>query len=247
MNQVVAQDLLVGVAGVDVTIAENGQAALDRLAEQKFDVVLMDVQMPVMDGYEATARIRSLPQYGRLPIIAMTAHALTKDRERCLAAGMNDYVTKPFIPAALFTVLAKWAPQPSIGTPSTNMQESLNPTTRQPQALSGISVEVGMKYCFGRSDIYEKMLRMFLDTRRGTSEEIRVALQSGDMKAAALLAHAIKSNAGTIGAQELSKAALALEAAIDGGENKRWAPLLREYDAALQIVLRGLEVHFGEQ
>ena len=93
-----------------VCVADNGQAALDWLKSERFDLVLMDVQMPVMNGYEATLLIRANPAFDQLPIIAMTAHALEKDKQQCLAVGMNDYVSKPFDPTELFKVLAKWAP-----------------------------------------------------------------------------------------------------------------------------------------
>jgi signal transduction histidine kinase/ActR/RegA family two-component response regulator len=109
LNRIVANDLLTHVAGAEIEIATNGQEALERIAEATFDLVLMDVQMPLMDGYEATMRIRQNPSLRSLPIVAMTAHAMQSDRERCIAVGMNAYVTKPFDPMELFAVLAQWA------------------------------------------------------------------------------------------------------------------------------------------
>ncbi|HNT38783.1 MAG TPA: PAS domain S-box protein [Rubrivivax sp.] len=106
LNQLVAREILQGDAGAIVTVVDNGQAALDALARESFDLVLMDVQMPVMDGFEATARIRRDPRHARLPVVAMTAHAQPSDRERSLRAGMNEHVTKPFDPEALFRTLA---------------------------------------------------------------------------------------------------------------------------------------------
>jgi signal transduction histidine kinase len=108
INQMLAEELLGTVAGAEVTLAENGREALDRLERDRFDVVLMDVQMPVMDGITATREIRRQPRFDRLPIIAMTANALQRDREQSLAAGMNDQINKPFEPVELFSVLAKW-------------------------------------------------------------------------------------------------------------------------------------------
>ncbi|MDE2593469.1 MAG: response regulator [Burkholderiales bacterium] len=112
INQIVATDLLVDVAGMNLTVAEDGQQALLCLRHGHFDAVLMDVQMPVMDGIQATQLIRLNPVYADLPVIAMTAHAMVRDQQRCLAAGMNDYITKPFEPAKLFAVLAKWINKP---------------------------------------------------------------------------------------------------------------------------------------
>jgi len=108
INQMVAEELLATVAGTHVTLAENGQEALDRLEEANFDVVLMDVQMPVMDGIACARQIRAQARFNRLPIIAMTANALQRDRDDSLAAGMNDHINKPFEPVELFSVLAKW-------------------------------------------------------------------------------------------------------------------------------------------
>ncbi|HEX3139540.1 MAG TPA: response regulator, partial [Rhizobacter sp.] len=109
LNRIVATDLLTHVAGAHISIARNGQEAVALATTESFDLVLMDVQMPLMDGYQATALIRQLPQLRELPIIAMTAHAMQRDREQCLAAGMNGFVTKPFEPTELFAVLGTWA------------------------------------------------------------------------------------------------------------------------------------------
>ena len=106
LNQLVAREILQGDAGAIVTVVDNGQEALDALARESFDLVLMDVQMPVMDGFEATVRIRRDPRHARLPIVAMTAHAQPADRERSLRAGMDEHVTKPFEPDQLFRTLA---------------------------------------------------------------------------------------------------------------------------------------------
>jgi signal transduction histidine kinase/AmiR/NasT family two-component response regulator len=109
LNRIVATDLLTHVAGAEVSIAHNGQEAVARVTQAPYDLVLMDVQMPVMDGYQAARLIRQVPGLGDLPIIAMTAHAMQRDREQSLAAGMNGFVTKPFEPTELFAVLGKWA------------------------------------------------------------------------------------------------------------------------------------------
>jgi CheY-like chemotaxis protein len=101
-----------GIGMTTLTMVANGQEALDVLQRAEFDMVITDVQMPVMDGYETTRRIRANPAWAHLPIIAMTAHAMVQDRVNCIDAGMNDYVTKPFDPQELFRVLLKWAPLP---------------------------------------------------------------------------------------------------------------------------------------
>jgi two-component system, sensor histidine kinase and response regulator len=115
INQLVAQEILRD-AGYIVEVAENGRIAVDMVQQRDWDVVLMDMQMPVMDGLEATQCIRKLANRASLPIIAMTANAMQRDRERCLAAGMNDFVTKPVDPEELFKVLMKWAQRPQSAT-----------------------------------------------------------------------------------------------------------------------------------
>jgi CheY-like chemotaxis protein len=114
INQMLALELLGSIASTEVTLATNGQEALDLLDQIAFDIVLMDIQMPVMDGITATRRIRQQSRFQQLPIIAMTAHAMLQDREESLAAGMNDHINKPFEPAELFAMLAKWTQQPAL-------------------------------------------------------------------------------------------------------------------------------------
>jgi CheY-like chemotaxis protein len=111
VNQLVARELLGEVAGMLVDVASNGPQALEAVRAGTYDAVLMDVQMPQMDGYETTRRLRSEPAHAALPVIAMTAHATVQDREQCRLAGMNDYLTKPVEPRTLFAVLARWLPQ----------------------------------------------------------------------------------------------------------------------------------------
>ena len=117
LNQQVATELLAAV-GIQVDIAENGEVGLHRLQRGSYDLVLMDVQMPVMDGLECAARIRTMPEFRELPILAMTANAMAGDRDRSLAAGMNDHVTKPIEPDELFDALDRWLPERGLTTPA---------------------------------------------------------------------------------------------------------------------------------
>jgi len=218
-NQIVAEELLSTSAGMQVTLARNGQEALDRLPTQPFDAVLMDVQMPVMDGYQATAAIRRQAQHASLPIIAMTAHAMAGDRDKCLAAGMNDHVSKPFEPLALFAVLSNWMPGAG----------SVAPPAATAAGVDGVSFERGLQRCLDRQDLYLKILRRFVATRVGEPAQVRAALDAGQPEQAASLVHNIISTAGTIGADGLSEAARALQLAIDAGEAERWPGLLETF------------------
>ncbi len=240
-NQQVAQDLLEGVAGVRVEVAGNGREALEKLAHTQYDAVLMDIQMPVMDGFEATSRLRQEARFSNLPIIAMTAHALAKDREACLAAGMNDYISKPFDPLALFASLARWAPVWE------NVRVSVDEAGAAEQAtgsdakdLPGISRERGMSRCFGNAELYERLLKLFLKSQSSNGMGIGEALQRGDLDAAGMLVHSLKSSAGTIGAEGLQQVAADLESAIKSGDAAQWQPKLAAFESVFEEVMAGL-------
>ena len=228
-NQVVAVELLRDVAGMEVRLAPNGQVAVDEVAREAPELVLMDVQMPVMDGYEATRQIRRDPAHAGLPIIAMTAHAMQRDRDNGLAAGMNDHVVKPFVPEALFAIIERWLPPPSAEV--------------EPEA---VSAELGLKNCLGRRELYEKILRRFLDTRAGDATALQKALAEGRSVDAAMIAHAVVSNAGTIGAAALSDTAKSLQLALDADERSTWATLVSEFSRQHARVIAQLRKRFPD-
>ena len=222
LNQMVATDLLGDVAGALVSVAENGAAALQMLAEQTFDLVLMDVQMPVMDGYEATRRLRAVPAWRTLPVVAMTAHAMARDRQLCLAAGMNDFVGKPFEPQELFEVLARHLP-PALAPAAAAASASLPETGIDADAA--VSWELGLHRCLGRQELHQRILERFLATRSEDADRLQAALREGDALAAERIAHTMVSTAGTIGAEGLSTAARSLQQALQAGDAGRVAPL----------------------
>ncbi len=217
LNQMVATDLLGDVAGASVMVAENGAAALQMLAKHAFDLVLMDVQMPVMDGYEATRRLRAVPAWRTLPVVAMTAHAMARDRQLCLAAGMNDFVGKPFEPRELFDVLARHLPS-QVATavaPAVPLQSG-------PQALPpAVAWEVGLHRCLGRRELHHRILERFLATRSEDAARLQEALRGGDAPAAEMIAHTMVSTAGTIGADGLAAAARALQQSLQERDGDR--------------------------
>jgi PAS domain S-box-containing protein len=251
-NQEVASHLLGEEAGVLVTIASNGEEALQRLREQDFEAVLMDIQMPGMDGYQTTARVRAEPRWRGLPIIAMTAHATQQDRERCLAAGMNDFVSKPFDFDVLCATLARWRGAGAVAAAAPGAA-AVPATAAGPvpgQALPGVDTEAGLRYCNGSAKLYERVLRSFLDGQAGVLQTLGAALAASDLGTAERIVHTLKSNAGTIGAMALAQAARRAEqhvqAARESGETVGLDdPAVQGLLGPLEDVLAGLRARWG--
>ncbi len=239
MNQLVASELLGHVAGAQITIASTGEEALQQLRTQDFDAVLMDIQMPGMDGYETTAQIRAEPRWRELPIIAMTAHAMQQERDRCLAAGMNGVASKPFDFEALCATLASWrrnAPAHASG----------------PARLPGLDGEIGLRHSGGSGGRYERVLRRFLESQSGAWDALGQALAVGDLATAERLAHTLKSNAGTVGATSLARAAQEVEERLRSARSSRATvtlddPVLQGLQAPLDEVIGGLRARFASQ
>jgi CheY-like chemotaxis protein len=208
LNQIVAVDLLADVAGAVVTVATDGQTALDRLAAEPFDLVLMDVQMPGLDGYEATRRLRRDPRHAALPVVAMTAHAMPRDRALAQDAGMNDFITKPFEPSALFDTVARWLPAlpPHAAAAADPVADT-----------SVLDLDDGLRRCLGRSDLYARILQRFAETRADDVPRLQAAAARGDRAAIGATLHVLMTSAGMVGALPLSVQARALHAQLDHG------------------------------
>ncbi|MFD1625876.1 response regulator [Azospirillum griseum] len=252
-------------AGARVETAEDGRHALALLRNnpQGFDAVLMDVHMPDMNGFEATAAMRSFPGGDRLPIIAMTASALPADRQRCLDHGMSDHVPKPFDIEQLFTVLTRWigpplraepgpgwdaAPPPARpGRPSLAASPSPSPAPNPdalPDALPGLDVVDALSRFDGDVALLRRFVESFAKTYSGAVEEIAAALERGDLPRAKALGHELKSLAGNIGARTLSAAADAVQIAAHVGSADGVAaqiPTMRVEMAAVLDSARRLE------
>jgi two-component system sensor histidine kinase/response regulator len=239
-NQEVATEFL-SMLGLETVLAADGEQALARLQATSFDLVLMDLQMPVMDGYEATRRIRSDPSLAALPIIAMTAHAMTQERERCAALGMNDYVTKPIDPERFAATLAAWtqpAAPPAQGAVRARQEPGAAPV------LPGIAYAKGLALCLGAPDRFEKRLKRFIQIIANPAEEIRSALARGDAGTAHRSAHSMVSAAGMIGAEDLAAQALELQEVLGEGEPASVEAALDRLDQAFRLVREGLKAHF---
>lgn len=217
LNRELACELL-QAAGITLSLAVNGQEALDLLArDADFDGVLMDCQMPVMDGYTATRHIRQQPRFASLPVIAMTANTMTGDRERALAAGMNDQIAKPLDVAGMFSTLARWI-KPGLRQPIQPQVDTVEPGL--PAVIPGLDQAAGLATCQGRIDLYRRLLRKFSVAHQDFSGQFAAALADPDPAAATRLAHSLKGTAANIGAVAVARAAADLELCCreDGGD-----------------------------
>jgi PAS domain S-box-containing protein len=221
MNQQVATELLESVGAI-VTVANHGGEALQFLTgvagPPTFDVVFMDLQMPEMDGLTATKLIRADSRLQNLPVIAMTAHALVEEQQRCLDAGMNDHVSKPIDPDALFTTLTRWAkPRASAAEQPAKQVKEVNGLVIPD--IAGINSADGLKRVAGNKRLYLDLLAQFAEKQGHASIHVRDALESGDRNLAERIAHTVKGVAGNIGITEIQAAAARLERAIREGDS----------------------------
>jgi two-component system sensor histidine kinase/response regulator len=219
INQQIAVELLEG-AGAIVTVANNGREAVEMVSgpgHPPLDVVLMDLQMPEMDGYQATAKLRADARLAALPIIAMTAHATVEERQRCLAAGMNDHVAKPIDPAALFEAVARfYKPAEGLLVPD---QPSGPPPQEGMPSIAGLDTNDGLSRVGGNRKLYVKILRQFAEEQSRAFDQVADALSKGNHALAERLAHTLKGVAGNIGARGVQSAAGVLERLIRDRSN----------------------------
>jgi CheY-like chemotaxis protein len=232
INQQVAREILEG-AGLNVALAADGQEAVNAVKESNYDAVLMDVQMPVMDGYTATKEIRKwevgMGNEGNdpIPIIAMTAHAMAGDEDKSLQAGMNGHVTKPIDPDQLFATLQKWIQPSENRAPTQKPVVSVEPSGEDkvvsteeelPESLPGFDLADGLKRLQGNKKLYRKLLLDFATGYYKAGIEIREALDAEDFDRAHSLVHNLKGLAGNLSATDLQAAAVNMEKLVKGVE-----------------------------
>ena len=250
LNQEVATDLLRG-AGLVVDLAGNGRIAVDKVQAASYDIVLMDMQMPVMDGLMATRAIRTMPQFEALPIVAMTANAMQSDREACREAGMNDHVAKPIEPEDLFRALLRWVkPRPGAalqalappGTAEADGSKAAGASQqRLPEGIEGLDTALGLRRVLGKIPRYLAMLEKYRSGQADAVAQIRQALAGDDRDTALRVAHTAKGVAGNIGALEVQRRAGVLEQALKDGEGLHAVePLVNDLDDALAPLLAAL-------
>ena len=223
LNQEVATEFLQAL-GLQVDLAENGAVALEMLQQGEYDVVLMDMQMPVMDGLSATRAIRQLPGLQQLPILAMTANAMAGDRERCLAAGMNDHVAKPVDPAELLAKLQHWVKPASVracGAAPRQVAAACQPAQAMDagcwsalEQVEGLDCRLGLSQAAGRMPLYLNLLGRFVADQADAAARLQQAISASDWDDAERVAHTLKGVAAQIGAMALAAGAKQLEQAL---------------------------------
>ncbi len=246
INQQIAVELLES-AGATVEVANNGREAIEKLFGSPqpplFDVVLMDLQMPEMDGHQATVKIRSDPRFARLPIIAMTAHATIEEKQRCLATGMDNHISKPIDPAMLFETIGRYL-RPSatpIAAPAILPQQA-----DALPAIAGLDAADGLRRVAGNRKLYLKLLRQFIDQQADAPAQLTEQLEAGDLSTAERTAHTVKGIAANLSITEVQASAGALEKAIrDRADPARLEELRQDFADVLYDLLARLRPALG--
>jgi signal transduction histidine kinase/DNA-binding response OmpR family regulator/HPt (histidine-containing phosphotransfer) domain-containing protein len=236
INQELAMELL-ETNGITVTIANNGKEAVDILQNKTFDGVLMDCQMPVMDGYEATRALRKDERFQKLPIVAMTANAMVGDKEKVLKAGMNDHIAKPIDIVKMFSVMSKWI------TPSGDNQVQIKQESEEEillPKLEGINTEVGLNRVQGNIKLYVKLLLKVKNNFSNFSSELNSATESSDWESVQRYVHTLKGVAGNIGAESLYENAANYEKVVL--ENKDDIEKREIVEHQLKSIIRAISV-----
>ncbi|HJW57266.1 MAG TPA: response regulator, partial [Burkholderiaceae bacterium] len=237
INQQIAGELM-QLAGIAVDVAGNGRIALDHLLTAgpgHYGMVFMDVQMPEMDGLEATRRLRADSRFADLPVVAMTAHAMAAERDRCFAAGMNDHLTKPISPSELYRAIGHWCPQHVVRQDEDAVVQAAG-ADEPALVIAGVDVQDGLSRTLGNRAFYLEMLERFCEGQRDTVAGIRQTLER-DRVLAERMAHTLKGVAGLLGAAEVQQLSARIEAGIRGGALlDELQPLLQELD----VVMRAL-------
>ncbi|MDB5875077.1 MAG: hypothetical protein JWQ07_4519 [Ramlibacter sp.] len=248
INQQVARELLEDV-GLIVDVAGDGKVALEMVQRSPYDLVFMDMQMPVMDGLTATRAMRAVERLARLPIVAMTANAMEQDRQRCLEAGMNDAVIKPIAPERLQEVLLRWVGQDEFVAPPERMAASTSKNSipgvpELPQGIPGLDMDLGLARMSGKRSLYLAMLGRYVAGQSTVCAQMQQALTNGDIPTAERLAHTTKGVSGSIGATVIEDLARVLEQSLQECQPPADVQRrLRDLEGPLAELTSALEMH----
>jgi hemerythrin-like metal-binding protein len=245
-NQMVAVGLL-EAAGMHVDIAADGASAVAMVDANDYEIVLMDMQMPQMDGLAATVRIREKKKPADLPIVAMTANSMRSHVEACLAAGMNDFISKPFEPTRLYAVIHKWVTGlgDTLSAESTIDDEMMGSKLRLPSAIDGLDLRAGLRRLMGMKGLYVDTLRSFVAQKADIVARIRQFITAGDIGSAAREVHTLKGLARTIEAKEIDELATATETALRSTNTENGVVLLDQLDNRLRALFAAILAAVG--
>jgi CheY-like chemotaxis protein len=235
INQIVAEELLTSM-GLIVEIANNGKEGVERALTESFDLIFMDIQMPIMDGFTAAQRIREESSLKNIPIIAMTAHAMEGDLEKSLAAGMNAHLTKPIDIDKLVAVLNQWF----IDTQDESIVHAVTPdkTTTLPESLPPFDLAAALAICNNNSTLLHKLLLSFSINYSDLANQLVKFIAENELIQAKHLTHSINGMAGTLGAHELKNASAALELALHLEDTENIQSLLKDFTSEFNNALK---------
>ena len=236
INQQVAKEML-EIEGLVVDVADNGKIAVSKVFNNYYDLVLMDLQMPIIDGYEATKIIRQNPRYEKLPIIALSADALKGTRDDAINAGMNDYITKPIDTKVLFSMLTTWIEHSKKSNYLAKTSNKLTAETLK-RIITSINVEEGLKRINGNVSLYLKLLNKFKESYSNFDENILVLVETGKMEEAKREIHTVKGVAATLGALELNRLSKELESITksDNIDNSSLSSLIKSIQSEINSI-----------
>jgi len=226
-------------AGLHVEVANNGFEAVSKVRQESFDGVLMDCQMPIMDGFEATQSIRAYPQFAALPILAMTANAMMGDKEKCLACGMNDHIAKPIDISQLFLTMAKWIKP--LHPESYAIKPLKKEVLREEIFVEGLDMQGALERVGGNKSLLVTLLKRFSQTQAQSMERIKEFLEANDAKSAIREAHTLKGLAGNIGAQRLFEMAQTLEEHLKREDVEDLETYLYALESDLKMVIAHID------
>jgi PAS domain S-box-containing protein len=249
INQQVASELLIA-AGFVVELADNGSEAVDKVkfsgVPTKYDLVLMDLQMPVMDGYTATERIRSIPDYKDLPILAMTADAMAGVREKCEIVGMNDFISKPIDTNELFDALLKWIKQGHKSKLSILKKQDNIESESDIPLIKGIDLEDGLMRMAGNKIAFKKILTSFYHSYKHFLNDFERSIDANEKSEYLRMLHTLKGVAGNIGAKETYDAVLDLEKVLKIKESFEAKEELNKFKLAYNELMNELKENFDD-